>query len=786
MAVVIETTIGDFTVDLYTAERPQMQNGFIAQTGDPLGTGKGGESVYSLVLGDQARYYEAERMPKIKHDRVGLLSMVNCGDSMLGSQFFITLGSDLQSLDGEHCVFGEIAEGLEIILKFNETICDDDHRPYQDIRISHTVILEDPYDDPKGLVVPDRSPEPTKEALMSERIGADEAIDDTAGMSIEEITEMQKEKEAKARATILEIVGDIPDAEMAPPENVLFVCKLNPVTNDDDLEIIFSRFGKIIGCEVIRDRQSGDSLQYAFIEFADRKSCEEAYFKMDNVLIDDRRIHVDFSQSVAKMRWRGKGKGIQYFENRQENKDSEEDRHGWKRQNERFEKGENAARHRKRRYDKKENEGNYREDEGRKNKGERREGRNREDDSGIVCRNDEERKRKFADRNDKERDRERRMYENGEGKDGESRIHHRNDDKKRHERKGRERDENEERVLYRDDADRRRTTDKRGREREERDERTSCRDDDRRRKYGRKEMDREENGERINNRSYEDRKGKYDRREKEREENEERTFCRDDENRKRKYGRRELEGTENKERIPYRDDDRKHKHEYDRKKEDYEESHKKNKKQKEFVSSDEEEIETDKRESGSRKKKKKEKRSKNQDKHKGKKKKKKKESSDDTSESSESSDDDLESVRDEKSREKRRNNSNKNIRSSHKRKEESSNNEDTEDEKLKHSGQTKKRKHEEKGHKKKEKRFKKHNSYREEEKEEDSSESSESSESSDDEEPIKDSKLREKDRHNSDETDKHSRSKYKLSMDHRKFNYRSEELHKKSKRKSGV
>lgn len=66
-------------------------------------------------------------------------------------------------------------------------------------------------------------------------------------------------------------------------------------------------------CEVIRDRQSGDSLQYAFIEFADRKSCEEAYFKMDNVLIDDRRIHVDFSQSVAKMRWRGKGKGIQYF-----------------------------------------------------------------------------------------------------------------------------------------------------------------------------------------------------------------------------------------------------------------------------------------------------------------------------------------------------------------------------------------------------------------------------------------------------------------------------------------
>lgn len=40
-------------------------------------------------------------------------------------------------------------------------------------------------------------------------------------------------------------VGDLPDADIKPPENVLFVCKLNPVTTDEDLEIIFSRFGPI-------------------------------------------------------------------------------------------------------------------------------------------------------------------------------------------------------------------------------------------------------------------------------------------------------------------------------------------------------------------------------------------------------------------------------------------------------------------------------------------------------------------------------------------------------------
>jgi len=81
--------------------------------------------------------------------------------------------------------------------------------------------------------------------LQNGRIAPDEEIDETAGRSAAEVEEMEKEREAKAQATILEMVGDLPDADIAPPENVLFVCKLNPVTNDDDLEIIFSRFGKV-------------------------------------------------------------------------------------------------------------------------------------------------------------------------------------------------------------------------------------------------------------------------------------------------------------------------------------------------------------------------------------------------------------------------------------------------------------------------------------------------------------------------------------------------------------
>ncbi|KAM3854660.1 peptidyl-prolyl cis-trans isomerase-like 4 isoform 1-T1 [Vipera latastei] len=328
MAVLLETTLGDLVIDLYTEERPRaclnflklcktkyynyclihnIQRDFIIQTGDPLGTGRGGESIFCKLYGDQARFFEAEKVPRIKHKKKGTVSMVNNGGDQHGSQFLITTGESLDYLNGVHTVFGEVTEGMDVLMKINESFVDKDFVPYQDIRINHTVILDDPFDDPPGLAIPDRSPEPTKEQLDSGRIGADEEIDDFKGRTTDEVEEILAEKEAKTQAILLEMVGDLPDANIKPPENVLFVCKLNPVTTDEDLEIIFSRFGSIKSCEVIRDWKTSESLCYAFIEFEKEEDCEKAYFKMDNVLIDDRRIHVDFSQSVAKVKWKGKG-----------------------------------------------------------------------------------------------------------------------------------------------------------------------------------------------------------------------------------------------------------------------------------------------------------------------------------------------------------------------------------------------------------------------------------------------------------------------------------------------
>lgn len=220
-------------------------------------------------------------------------------ERLAASQFLISLGDNLDYLDGKAAIFGKVVEGFDALEKINEAFCDEKGRPLVDIRIKHTVILDDPYDDPAGLVEPSESPIPSKAQLATVRIGED---DDLAENADPEVVEKQRrEREARAQALTLEMVGDLPFAEVKPPENVLFVCKLNPVTTDEDLELIFSRFGKILSCEVIRDKRTGDSLQYAFIEYSEQASCEQAYFKMQGVLIDDHRIHVDFSQSVSKL-----------------------------------------------------------------------------------------------------------------------------------------------------------------------------------------------------------------------------------------------------------------------------------------------------------------------------------------------------------------------------------------------------------------------------------------------------------------------------------------------------
>lgn len=238
-------------------------------------------------------------------NKVGLVCMARDRENSNKSQFFITLrDEDYDNLEGSHTIFGEVAEGFDVLQKLNALYCDENGRPFQDVRIRHTYLLDDPIPDATNLIVPPESPPHTipPEETVKRRIPYEESLEAGAdGRSEAEIEASIRRKEAQSRAIVLEMTGDIPDAEVKPPEEVLFVCKLNAITTDADLELIFSRFGTIKQCEIIRDFKTGDSLNYAFIEFETEDACIQAYEKMNNVLIDDRRIKVDFSQSVSKL-----------------------------------------------------------------------------------------------------------------------------------------------------------------------------------------------------------------------------------------------------------------------------------------------------------------------------------------------------------------------------------------------------------------------------------------------------------------------------------------------------
>lgn len=78
--------------------------GFVAQSGDPTGTG----------LGNPGYSFAIEVMPEVNFDREGLLAMANSGPTSNGSQFFITLGAT-EHLNGQYTIFGEVIQGMDVV-----------------------------------------------------------------------------------------------------------------------------------------------------------------------------------------------------------------------------------------------------------------------------------------------------------------------------------------------------------------------------------------------------------------------------------------------------------------------------------------------------------------------------------------------------------------------------------------------------------------------------------------------------------------------------------------------
>jgi cyclophilin family peptidyl-prolyl cis-trans isomerase len=122
----LQTDAGEMLIDLYADRAPRTVNNFVflarqgfydgvtfhrvianfmAQGGDPTGTGSGGPG-YNFA---------DEFHPSLRHDGPGVLSMANAGPNTNGSQFFLTHVAT-PWLDDKHTVFGRVVEGQDVLL----------------------------------------------------------------------------------------------------------------------------------------------------------------------------------------------------------------------------------------------------------------------------------------------------------------------------------------------------------------------------------------------------------------------------------------------------------------------------------------------------------------------------------------------------------------------------------------------------------------------------------------------------------------------------------------------
>lgn len=135
----IETAKGNIVIELMPKVAPKTVNnfvflarqgfydgvtfhrvikGFMAQGGDPTGTGMGGPGYE----------FEDEFSPDVTFDGPGILAMANAGPGTNGSQFFITYEAT-PHLNGKHTIFGKVTSGLEVALALAERDPQDPNAP---------------------------------------------------------------------------------------------------------------------------------------------------------------------------------------------------------------------------------------------------------------------------------------------------------------------------------------------------------------------------------------------------------------------------------------------------------------------------------------------------------------------------------------------------------------------------------------------------------------------------------------------------------------------------------
>jgi len=144
----LTTTLGDIYIKLFPQETPKtcenfvthsrngyydgvifhrVIKGFMVQTGDPLGDGTGGKSIWG---GE----FEDEFHRSLRHDRPYTVSMANAGANTNGSQFFITT-IPTPWLDNKHTVFGRVVGGVDVVQSIEKLKTDKNDMPLSEAKI---------------------------------------------------------------------------------------------------------------------------------------------------------------------------------------------------------------------------------------------------------------------------------------------------------------------------------------------------------------------------------------------------------------------------------------------------------------------------------------------------------------------------------------------------------------------------------------------------------------------------------------------------------------------------